>query len=459
MKVIVCGAGRVGQGIARRLAADGHNVTVIDADADLVDAVTGELEVQGVTGHAAYPDVLRQAGATDADMIVAVTHSDEVNMVTCQVAHVLFQIQTKIARIRAQAYRNKQSGDLFGRDGLAVDELISPEKAVADSIFQRLETPGAFFSTPFANKKIRCVGLEISENTPLARTTLSQIGELFPGLHLQVLGIVRNNHLFAASQSDQLMPGDRAYIVLETSQIERLSELLALEGGVDQRIVIIGAGNIGQYVAEQLEKKRGRKVRLIESNLNRAEQVAAMLSRSIVIHGEGLNPSILEEAGVPNADAVIGLSNDDNVNLLAASMCKKLGCKKTIALVNNPELSLVHEALGIDVVIDPRAVTISKVLLRLRKGRILSLNSLHDGEGEIAEGEVLEHSPLLESNLLEGSLPEGIVAAAVMRGEDILFPKKDLKVATGDHVILFYERSKTRKVEQLFRASSAYFLT
>ena len=457
MNIIVCGAGRVGQGIARRLATDGHNVTVIDENESLIQSVTSDLEVQGLTGHAAHPHVLKAAGASDADMIVAVTYSDEVNMVTCQVAHVLFQVQTKIARIRSQAYTNKRSGDLFGRDGLAIDVVISPEKAVADSIFQRLETPGAFFSTPFSKKLTRVVGIEIYDDTPLARTTLSQIAELFPGLNLRVLSIVRNEHLFAATSSDQLLPGDRAYLAIESSQLERLSELLGLDAKTDQRIVIIGAGNIGKFVAQQLERKRGRKIRLIESDLERAESAASDLGRSIVIHGDGLNPAILDEAGVPMADAVIGLTNDDNINLLASSMSKKKGAAKTIALVNQKELSLVHEALDIDLVIDPRAVTISQVLLKLRKGRILSLYSLEEGQGEIAEGEVLEHSPLLDSDLTEKNMPEGIVAGALLRGENIYFPAKGLKVQTGDRIVLFYERSKVRKVEQLFRASSAYF--
>ncbi len=455
MKIIVCGAGRVGQGIARRLASDGHNVTIIDADPDLVNAVTSDLEVQGVTGHASHPDVLRSAGGADADMIVAVTYSDEVNMVTCQVAEVLFQTQTKIARIRSQAY----SHELFGRDGMAVDVMISPEKVVADSIFQRLQTPGAFFSNHFAKKKIRCVGIEIQEETPLARTTLSQISELFPGLHIRVLAIVRNEKLFAATPSDQLLAGDRAYLAIETSQVERLSELLGLSDRSDQRILIVGAGNIGLAVALQLEKRRGRKVRLIEADLERAEMAASSLNRSIVLHGEGLNPAILEEGGAGQADAVIGLTNDDRVNLLAMSMAKRLGAKKTIALVNDQELEPIHRTLDVDVVLDPRAVTVSQILLKLRKGRILALYSIESGQGEIAEGEVLEHSPLLDSDLTEKSLPEGIVAGAVLRGDDILFPARDFKVMVGDRVVLFYEQNRVRKVEQLFRASSAYFIS
>ncbi|MAP94484.1 MAG: Trk system potassium transporter TrkA [Ponticaulis sp.] len=457
MKIIICGAGRVGHGIARRLAADGHNVSVIDEDPALIQSITAELEVQGFAGHAAHPEVLRSAGAADADMLVAVTYSDEVNMVTCQVAHVLFQIQTKIARIRSRAYFNKRFGDLFANDGLAIDVVISPEKAVADSIIQRLETPGAFFSVPFAKKSIRVVGVDIHKNTPLAQTTLSQIGELFPGLRIQVLAIVRNDHLFAATPTDQLVEGDRVYLSIDSAQIDRLTDLLGLSGQTDQRIILLGAGNIGRYVAEQLEKRRGRKIRLVDANLKRAEEAAALLNRSIVIHGEALSPEILDEAGVNKADAVIALTNQDGVNLLASAMAKKLGARKTIALVNAPELALIHQTMDIDVLVDPRAVTVSKVLLRLRRGRILSLYSIEGGAGEFAEGEVLEHSQLLDTDLTDRTLPEGIVAGALVRGEEVLMPGPGLKVKTGDRVILFYERSRVKKVEQLFRASSAYF--
>ena len=458
MKIIICGAGRVGQGIARRLASDGHSVSIIDENPALIQEVTSDLEVQGFTGHAAHPHILKAAGAADADMLVAVTYSDEVNMVTCQVAHVLFQIQTKIARIRSRAYVSKKTGDLFGKDGLAIDVVISPEKAVADSIIQRLETPGAFFSMPFSKDKVRVVGVEINNETPLARTTLSQIGELFPGLNIRVLAIVRNNHLFAATQSDQLVEGDKAYLAIDSSQIDRLSELLGIQSQSHQKIIVLGSGNIGLYVAEQLERRRGRKVRLIDADLKRAERAAALLNRSIVIHGDALNPEILDEAGIDRADAVIALTNQDSVNLLASAMSKRLGAEKTIALVNAPELALIHKTMDVDVLIDPRAVTVSQILLRLRRGRIISLNSLENGEGELAEGEVLEHSLLLETDLTPETLPEGIVAGALVRDEQVMMPAKGLKVKVGDRVTLFYERSKTKKVEQLFRASSAYFL-
>ena len=458
MKIIICGAGRVGQGIARRLSSDGHSVAVIDEDPVLVQAITAELEVQGYTGHAAHPNVLRSAGADDADMIVAVTYSDEVNMVACQVAHVLFQVQTKIARIRSRAYFSKRSGDLFGKSGLAIDVVISPEKAVADSVIQRLETPGAFFSVPFSGNKIRVVGLDVHKDTPLARTTLSQIGELFPGLRIQILAVLRNDHLFAIRPTDQLIEGDRVYLSIDTQQTDRLTELLGLNPHDDQRVIILGSGNIGMYVAEQLEKRRGRKVRLIETDLKKAEKAAAQLKRSIVIHGDALTLEILHEAGIDKADAVIGLTNDDSVNLLASAMAKRLGAKKTIALVNSPELALIHNTLDVDVLVDPRAVTVSQILLRLRKGRILSLYSIADGRGELAEGEVLEHSLLLDSDLTPDTLPEGVVAGGLVRDDEVIMPEKGLRVRVGDRVVLFYERSRVKKVEQLFRASSAFFL-
>ncbi|HBJ91451.1 MAG TPA: Trk system potassium transporter TrkA [Hyphomonadaceae bacterium] len=458
MKIIICGAGRVGQGIARRLSLDGHSVAVIDEDPALIQSITSELEVQGFTGHAAHPQVLRAAGADDADMLVAVTYSDEVNMVTCQVAHVLFQVQTKIARIRSRAYFSKRSGDLFGRDGLAIDVVISPEKAVADSVIQRLETPGAFFSVPFSNNKIRVVGLDVHKDMPLARTTLSQLDELFPGLNIQILAVLRNDHLFAIRPSDQLIEGDKVYLAIETQQTDRLTELLGINPGGDQRVIILGSGNIGMYVAEQLEKRKGRKVRLIESDLKNAERAAAQLSRSIIIHGDGLNPEILQEAGIDKADAVISLTNDDKVNLLASAMSKRLGAKKTISLVNGPELAMIHRPLDVDVMVDPRAVTVSQILLRLRRGRILSLFSIAGGRGELAEGEVLEHSLLLESDLTRDTLPEGVVAGGLLRDGEVLMPKKGLKVKVGDRVVLFYEKDRVKKVEKLFRASSAYFL-
>ena len=414
--------------------------------------------MQGFTGHAAHPSILRAAGAADADMLFAVTYSDEVNMVTCEVAHALFQVQTKIARIRSQAYFSQRSGDLFGPEGLAIDVVISPEKAVAESIIQRLETPGAFFSIPFAKKSIRVVGVEIQKDTPLAQTTLSQIGELFPGLNIQIMAIVRNNHLFAATPTDQLIEGDKVYLLIDARQVDRLTDLLGLDTASDQRVVILGAGNIGQYVAEQLERRKGRKVRLIDANLERAEAAASRLNRSIVIHGDALSPEILEEAAISKADATLALTNQDSVNLLASAMAKRLGAKKTIALVNAPELAMIHKSVDVDVLIDPRAVTVSQILLRLRRGRIVSLYSVENGQGEFAEGEVLEHSLLLDSDLTAKTLPEGVVAGALVRDGEIIMPGKGVRVRTGDHVVLFYERSRVKKVEQLFRASSAYFL-
>lgn len=457
MKVIICGAGRVGQGIASHLSSEGHDVTLIDANSSLVQSVTSDLEVQGLVGHASHPDVLRKAGAADAEMIVAVTYSDEVNIVTCQISDILFDIPTKIARIRSPAYTNKSRDDLFRQNGLPVDVVISPERAVADSIFERLETQGAIFSVPFSNGRARCIGIDITEQAPLANTQISQISELFPGLTARVVAIVRNERIFAVTSTDQLLVGDRAYLVLPTEELERISELLSISRETSQRIVIVGAGNIGLSVAQSLEKKRSHKVRLIESNIERAENAAAVLKRSIVIHGDGLNPEILAEAGIDHADALIGLTDNDNINLLTSAMSKRLGAKKTIALVNRPELALIHQALDVDVLIDPRAVTVSQVLLRLRRGRILALYSVEGGDAEIAEGVALEHSLILSSDLTERSLPEGVVAG--MHERDGVFLPLDGRnpVQKDDKIVLFYERKRSRQVEKLFRASSALF--
>ena len=457
MNIIICGAGRVGQGIARRLSQDKHDVTVVDSDPRLVNQVTSEYDVKGVTGHAGYPEVLQQAGASEADMVIAVTYSDEVNMITCQVAHTIFQTPTRIARVRSQSYLESRYQDLFSRSGLPVDVVISPEIEVGHSILQRLETPGAFYSADFAEGKLRLLGLTVSEGAPIAHTALDQIDEIFPDLTFRIVGIGRNERLFAPRSNDQLAPGDRAYLTIATDQIDRLQDLFAQEVNPSRRIVIVGAGNIGLYLAEKLEADRSMRVRLLELDLKRAEYVANRLRRAIVIQGDGLNPEALEESGVSDADVVVGLTNDDKTNLLLSATAKRLGAKKTVALVNDENLKNVHRQLDVDVVVDPRAITISRILLRLRRGRIVNLHSLESGLAEVSEGIVLESSGLVDQPLDYETLPDGMSAGAVFRKGEVLPISPKLKVKAGDHVVMFSERAMSGKVEKLFRVSPNFF--
>ena len=457
MKVVICGAGRVGNGIARRLSEERHDVVLVDSNAELVDQVSSELDVRGVVGHAAYPDVLERAGVADCEMIIAVTQFDEVNMVVCEVAHALFSVPTKIARIRAQAYLDARWKNLFTREAIPIDLIISPEVAVGEAILERFRTPGAVYSASFAKAGVQLLGMEITSDSAIVETALDQISDLFPDLPARVVGITRGGDVHAPRSNDRLAPGDRAYIMAKRDSLDRVSELFMPSQGPVRLVVIVGGGNIGLFVAEHLEKEKGIRVRLIERNDAQAEIAVRRLKRTIVIKGDGLDKEILEEAGVSKADAVISLTNDDKVNLLISSLAKKLGDANTMALINETALSGLQKDLKVDAILDPRALTVSQILLRMRKGRILSLQSLENGKAEVAEGLILDASSLKGKTIDYDDLPEGITAAALLREDEILFPNNNIIVRADDRVVLFYEGTQTKQVEQYFRVSPDFF--
>ena len=457
MRVIICGAGRVGQGIARRLAREKHDVIIIDEQDDLIDEVSTDLDVRGVVGHAAYPETLKRAGADDAEMIIAVTYYDEINMVICQIADALFDVPTKIARVRAQAYLGKKWKDLFSRNGLPIDMVISPEVEVGDAILQRFRSPGAIMSADLADGKVQLLGIEIDSNSALVETALDQIEGLFPDLDARIVGIGRDDDVGAPRSNDVLQVGDRAYVVLKSEHASRLYGILGRDDKELKHIVVIGAGHVGRHLARRLEKERNVRIRLIERDEDTAELAVSELKRSIVIRGDGLSPAILEEAGAGVADLVVALTDDDKTNLLIGNLAKSVGASRVLALVNSIDLAALGKGMKIDAVLDPRALTVSQILMRLRRGRIVSLHSIEDGRAEIAEGIVTESSSLIGKPIGYDDTPDGITAAAIIRGDEILFPSNSVRVRAGDHVIIFYEEGMTKKVEQFFRVSADFF--
>ena len=457
MRVLVCGAGRVGKGIAQRLSQDSHDVVIVDADPGLVDKVSTDLDVRGITGHAAHPDVLRAAGAADCEMIIAVTHFDEINMVICQIADTLFSVPTKIARIRSQSYLDGSSKDLFSRDGLPIDVMISPEVAVAEAILQRLATPGAVMTSNFAKGKVKILGLDIDADSPLVETALDQISGLFPDLDARVVGIGRGDKVLAPRSNDRLAANDRAFIAVRDTHASRLIGIFNRDDREIRQVVIVGGGNIGLHVARELEKSRAMRVRLIERDEKTASKAVEDLKRAIVIQGDGLDRDVLEEAGASSADFVISTTDDDKANILISKLAKRAGARRTLSLINESDLAALGRDMGIDAVLDPRALTVSQILLRMRRGRILSLQSIEDGDAEVAEGLVLDASLLKGKTLDYDDLPEGITAATIIRDEQIFFPGPGVRAQTDDRVILFYTRDMTRKVEQFFRLSPDFF--
>jgi len=458
MRVVICGAGQVGFGIAERLAAEENDVSVVDTSPELVQAIRDSLDVRGFVGHGAHPDVLVQAGCDQADMIIAVTLYDEVNMVACQVAHSLFNVPTKIARIRSQSYLQAHWADLFSSNHLPIDVIISPEVEVGELVLRRLEAPGAVDSVRFANGEVVTIGIDCGDNCPVVDTPLSQLTELFPDLQAVVVGILRDGKLFVPRSSDAMLAGDRVYVVCQVEQVRRTLGIFGHEEPEAHRVVIAGGGNIGLYVASSLEARGSRaKVKIIEASRERAIDIADRLKRAVVLNGDALDQEILQEADVQDADTLVALTNDDEVNILACVMAKRLGAASNMALINNRSYPAFAGTLGIDATVNPRSVTISKILQHVRRGRIRGVHTVENGLAEVIEAEALETSPLVGKALRDLDLPDGIRIGAVFRDGKVIMPSGSTQIAAKDRVIMFATAERVRQVEQMFRVSLEFF--
>ena len=416
MKVIICGAGQVGWQIARHLSGENNDVTVVDNNPDLVRRATDTLDVQGITGFASYPDILDRAGARDADMVIAATYSDEVNMVICQVAHSVFAVSRKVARLRSQSYLDAIYSDLYRRDHMPIDVVISPEREVAQAALQRLASPAAFDTETFLGGKAQLMGLRLDEDCPVVNTPLRQLSDLFSTLRVVVLAVRREGRLFAPEAGDQLFVGDECYVFAPVEDIPRTLEVFGKTEFKQERIVIVGGGNIGLAVARALEERGGRiRVKVIERSRKCAELAADALERTIVLNGDGLDSSLLNEAGISRADAVLAVTDDDKVNMLSAVRAKAEGCPFAISLINDPTLVPLMSPLGIDAHINPRATTVSSILRHIRHGKVRGVYSIGDAEAEVIEAEVMSTSSIAGSAIRDIDFPEGVLVGGVMK--------------------------------------------
>ncbi|RLL71080.1 Trk system potassium transporter TrkA [Paenirhodobacter hankyongi] len=458
MKVIICGAGQVGWQIARHLAGERNDVTIVDSNAELVRRASDTLDVQGVAGFASHPDVLEKAGARDCDLIIAATHSDEVNMVTCQVAQSVFGVTRKIARIRAQTYLAPQYADLYRRDHLPIDVVISPEREVAEAALQRLNAPATFDTESFLNGGVQLLGIVLEEDCPVLNTPLRQLTDLFSTLRALVVGVRREGRLFAPEPGDQLFVEDQIYVFAFTEDVNRTLEIFGKATKKQERIVIIGGGNVGLGVARALEARSDRvRAKIIEKNRANAERAADMLERTIVLNGDGMSAEILEEANIDRADAVLVVTDDDKTNILAAVRAKQAGCKMAISLVNDPTMVPLMAPLDIDAYINPRATTVSSILRHIRHGRVRAIYSIGDAEAEVIEAQVLGTSPIAGRLLRDIDFPEGVLMGALMKGDRILKPGGDTKVDEGDVIVLFALAADVPVVERLLQVSIDFF--
>ena len=458
MKVIICGAGQVGANIARYLASEDADITVIDQSPELIQKIVDSLDVTGLVGFASHPDILERAGAPDADMVIAVTYADEVNMVACQICHSLFDVPTKIARVRHQSYLEPLWANLFSRDHMPIDVIISPEVEVARAIGHRLEIPGAFDVIPMADGRVSLIGVHCTEECPILETPLRQLTDLFPDLHIAIVAVSRDGMGIAPGGDDVLLVGDDVYFVADRAHLGRAMAAFGHEESEAHRVVIVGGGNIGLNLA-QLVEAGGRRVnlKLIEVDKARAELVAQRLQHAVVIHGDALDTEVLEEANVAATETVVAVSNDDEVNILASMLAKRFGCRRAVTLINKTSYAPLVGSLGIDTVVSPRVITVSTILQHVRRGRIRSVHTLPEGFGELIEAEALETSSLVGVPIRDAKLPEGVVLGAIVRGNEVVIPRGSTVVRAGDLVILFSATQSVKKVEKLFAVKLEFF--
>ena len=456
MNIIICGAGRVGYTISKILTQQNHSVTVIDQSSEDIQKINENLDIKAIVGKATSPTILEKADTNDADMIIAVTRNDEINMLICQIASTLFNVPKKIARIRSQEYLNPKFSSLFSKENLPIDFIISPELEIAKSIQRKLEAPGALDNIPFAENKIRLLEILVEKNCPLINTKLNEITKKYPNLNANILGVIRDQKFIFLKKNDVMKINDKAYVIINSSQLRETLSAFGHNEKISTKILIIGGGNIGFNLAKNLENTIDDvRIKIIEKDKDRAELIANELNNTIVINGNGLDEDILEEANLSEVETVIALTNDDEDNLMSSVMVEKFSQnKRTMALINKPNYSLLQSSLKIDDLIDPRMDTVSTILKHVHKGTIETAYTILNGEYEVIEADIIETSELINKDLKNANLPDEIRIGAILRKDKILIPRSDSKFEKGDTVVFLTKSEQIPLVENMFRISS-----
>ena len=462
MNIIICGAGRVGFTIAKILSEQGHSITVIDQSSEDIQKIDETLDVKSIVGKATYPSILEKANASEADMIIAVTRNDEINMLICQIAFSIFNVQKKIARIRSQDYLNPKFTKVYNKENLPIDVIISPEIEIAKSLQRKLEAPGALDNVPFADNKIRLLEILINEKCPLINIKLNALTKKFPKLDANIMGVVREEKFIMLKKTDEVIQGDKAYVVINASQMKETLLAFGHNEKISNKILIIGGGNIGFNLAKNLEDSfDSARVKIIEKNKERAEFIASELNNTIVINGDALDEEVLMEANLDEVQTVLALTNDDEDNLMVSVLVEKftkdksdINEKRTMALINKPNYALLQSSLKIDDFIDPRMNTVSSILKHVHKGTVENAYSILNGEYEVIEAEIIESSELINKELKNSNLPDEIRIAAALRGKDVIIPRSDFIFKKEDKIILLAKKDFLHVVENMFRISS-----
>ncbi|CDZ95237.1 Trk system potassium transporter TrkA [Pseudomonas saudiphocaensis] len=457
MKIIILGAGQVGGTLAENLASEANDITVVDTDPDRLRDLGDRLDIRTVVGHASFPTVLRQAGADDADMLVAVTNSDETNMVACQVAFTLFNTPTKIARVREPAYLTRTS--LFNNEAIPVDVLISPEQVVTNYIRRLIEIPGSLQVIDFAGGKAQLVAVRAYYGGPLVGQELRQIRAHMPNVDTRVAAIFRRNQPILPQGNTVIEADDEVFFIAAKADIRAvMSEMRRLDESY-KNILIAGGGHIGERLAEAIENRY--QVKIIEMSTARCRYLSDTLDNTVILHGSASDRDLLLEENIRDVDVFLALTNDDEANIMSSLLAKRLGARKVMCIINNPAYVDLVQGGEIDIAISPQLATIGTLLTHVRRGDIVSAHSLRRGAAEAIE--VVAHGDIRSSKVIgreigKISLPPGTSIGAIIRDEKVLIAHSNTVIESGDHVILFLvDKKQVRNVERLFQAGLTFF--
>ena len=462
MNIIICGAGRVGFTIAKLLSEQGHSITVIDQSSEDIQKINESLDVKAIVGKATYPSILEKANAVETDMIIAVTRNDEINMLICQIAFSIFNIPKKIARIRSQDYLSPKFSGVYNKENLPIDVIISPEREIAKSIQRKLEAPGALDSVPFAGNKIKLLEILIKEDCKSIDIKFNELSKKYPKLEANIIGINRGDKFFIPKKTDAVKKDDKIYVIINSSQMAETLKAFGREEKISKKILIIGGGNIGFNLAKNIEETLETiRVKIVEKDKQRAEFLASELNDSIIINGDGLDEEVLTEANLDESETVLALTNDDEDNLMVSVLVEKFAKdqkdfddKRTMALINKPNYSLLQSSLKIDDLIDPRMTTVSSILKHVHKGTIENAYTISNGEYEVIEAEIIESSELMNMEIKNLSLPDELRIGAVLRDEKIIIPRSNFVFKKDDRVVFIVKKDSISFVENIFRLSS-----
>jgi len=459
MKVIICGAGEVGKTLAQYLLKEKNDITIIDQSEENIKEIKESLDVNTYVGFGSQPSILDKAGAKNAEMLIAVTQSDEVNMIACEVANSQFNVPLKVARIRDQHYLDPDYESLFSKNQISVDLIISPETEVAEAIRRRLIAPGAFEIIPFSDKKVVLLGIKIEKNYPHINKQILKIQNNLDELKMNFLAIFRKEKIIIPDENEKIKLGDSVYVIADTSNLHKVMGFFGHQETKANSVIIVGGGNIGVSLAKKLEENKfGANTKIIELNKERAENISSELNETLVLNGSSLDLEILKEAKISDAETIISVTNQDEVNILTSLLAKKQGCKKAISLANDTTYRSILEPLGIDDVLSPQAITVSRILSYIRKGNIRQVYSLREGEGEVIEADAVEASSVVNKKISDLKLPNGIKIGAVLKNDnEVHISNPNLEINDGDRVILFSLSKMIKKVENLLSVRFRFY--